>query len=80
MKCDVRLSHNGDAPSSIIYKGESADLVLLHQHTRPTSIPGHTSQECGHDIRNPDCISILPGSDHAAAQVSICHDPFKQGI
>ena len=37
-------------------------------------------RNAGHQIRNLDRISVLPGSDHAAAQVTICHYPFKEGI
>ena len=81
VKCDIRLSHDADASSSIVHNGDSADLIFLHQFCaliqRVFWATRH--RNTGHEIRNLDRISVLPGSDHAAAQVTICHYPFKEG-
>ena len=81
VKCDIRLSHNADAPSPIVYNGDSADLVFLHQLQALVQCVFRATRHrnAGHEIRNLDRISVLPGSDHAAAQVTICHYPFKEG-
>jgi hypothetical protein len=79
MKPDVRLSHNADAPSPIVHNGDSADLVLLHQFQAlvQRDFWATCHGNAGHEIRNPDRISVLAGSDHAAAQVTICHYALK---
>jgi hypothetical protein len=79
MKCDVRLSHNPNAPSPIVHNGDSANLALLHQFFALFQgvLRATRDRDAGHEIRNLDRISVLPGSDHATAQVTIRHDALK---